>query len=85
MLPSGVLSGGKQTLQSGEYKAQYNSLLCPLLYQVRCVSSSPISSLPLLLFLSPYFSLTLRVFDVEQELIMFAASLQGSYHYGRWT
>lgn len=32
MLPSGVLSGGRQTLQSGEYKAQHKPLLYPLLH-----------------------------------------------------
>lgn len=29
MLPSGVLSGGRQTLQSGEFKARSKTPLCP--------------------------------------------------------
>lgn len=50
MLPSGVLSGGRQTLQSGEYKAQHKSL--DSLYPLLLFSSLPISTLPFPLVLS---------------------------------
>lgn len=40
MLPSGVLSGGRQTLQSGEYMAQQKPFLYPLRHLCWFVSSS---------------------------------------------
>lgn len=49
MLPSGVLSGGKQTLQSGEHTSQYWP--CVLLVLVSLCLLPPLS--PSLLFISP--------------------------------
>lgn len=64
MLPSGVLSGGRQTLQSGEYKAQQKPFLYPLLHLVCFISSSPFPVLPLVLLL--FFSLSFSDCNVEQ-------------------
>lgn len=68
MLPSGVLSGGKQTLQSGEYKAQ--PPLSPLLHLVCFIPSPSFSSL----FLSLLFDFKWSIVGVLVRLSSYLRS-----------
>lgn len=70
MLPSGVLSGGRQTLQSGEYKARHKPLLYPFLYLFFLRHQ-------FLSFHCSYFSFNLSpcVFNIEQPASFFCSLL----------